>query len=290
VETKEGTRPAETGDIDAMIAVKDAATAGWDPPSAQPDAERIAGQRQLFEHLLETGSSAVAMREGAVVGFANAIVREDVWFLSQLFVRPDVQSRGAGAEMLDDLLARGEARGARVRSVLSSDDPRALGLYLSRGMLPAGWSMVHFTRRVASKVKPTPAPVVPLQVSDQPQVDALDRDIRGFAHPQDHAFLRTVATGHAVRDDAGMAACFYVQPNGRVAPFLARDDRSVIAAVDAADAIAGPDASWSVPSAASAVVARLLDLGYRPGWLSTFCADGTLGEFRRTSLTGGALL
>lgn len=282
-------RPAAPADVDAMIAVKDAATEGWAVPRpASP--EELRRQRLLYEHLLRTGAAAVAIDRGELVGFGNAIVREDRWFLSQLFVRPDVQGGGAGAAVLDHLLARREARSARVRAVLSSDDPRALGLYLSRGMLPAGWSMVHMVRRVEPRAGPRPGTLSRLLPEDQPGVDALDRQVRGWARTIDHALFRELGSGHAVRDGGELGAYLYVQPGGRVAPLVARDDVTLLEAADAADGLAGPEAQWDVPSSASALVARLLDLGYRPSWLSTFCADGPVGPFDRLALAGGAFL
>jgi hypothetical protein len=276
-------------DIDALIAVKDAATADWGPDRATPGSDRHRAQRELFRHLLRTGSALAAFEGGEPVGFGNAIVREDVWFLSQLFVRPDTQSAGAGASILDGLLARPEAAAARVRAVLSSSDARALSLYFSRGMLPE-WLMVQFVRTVPRRVEPEPARLEPITEDDQPALDALDREVRGFARTVDHAFLRAISAGHVVRREGRVVAYVYVHPNGRVSPLVAADPGSLVGAVDAADAIAGPDAEWSAASSSPVLVRRLLGLGYRPGWLTTFCADGPVGPFDRIALAGGAFL
>ena len=223
------------------------------------------------------------------MGFGNAIVREDVWFLSQLFVDPRKQSAGAGGSILDGLLARPEAGGARARAVVSSSDPRALGLYLSRGMLP-GWSMVQFVRRAARRVEPEPASLEPLTEEDQAELDELDRGARGFARTVDHGFFRAIAEGHVVRRVGKIVAYAYLQPGGRVSPLVANDPASLVGAVDAVDAMAGPDAEWSAASSSPILVRRLLDLGYRPGWTTTFCTDGPLGPFSHVALAGGAFL
>jgi GNAT superfamily N-acetyltransferase len=276
--------------IDAMIAVKDAATAGWDAPPGPDDArDRARSQRDLFRHLMDTGATLVVVRDDRLIGFGTSIVREDVWFLSQLFVHPDVQSGGAGSRLLDGLLAMEQARRARVRAVLSSDDRRAFGLYLSRGMLPS-WSMIQFRRRAPRRAEPVVPELGALSEQDIAAVDDLDRGVRGFARRVDHAFLGSIATAYALRDGGRLVAYAYVHEGGKVGPLVAATPASLVAMVDAVDSVAGPDASWSVPSAASVLVARLLDLGYRPDWQSTFCADGALGPFDRTSLAGGALL
>jgi ribosomal protein S18 acetylase RimI-like enzyme len=286
--TKPALREATEADSAALIAIKDAATEGWEPERAEPDADAERAQRAVFGHLLATGSTIVALVDEEPVGFGNALRREDVWFLSQLFVRPDVQSGGHGARILDELLSRPEATGARVRCVVSSSDPRAFGLYMSRGMLP-GWLMVQFVRRGA--VPPRTEPDADLLVeADQDEIDAIDRDVRGWARTTDHGLLRRISTGYALRRDGGLAAYGYVQSGGRVGPLVARDESSLAEMVDVADAHAGADANWSVATSAPVVVRRLLELGYRPGWISTFCTDGPVGPFDRLALAGGAVL
>ncbi|MEX2458789.1 MAG: GNAT family N-acetyltransferase [Actinomycetota bacterium] len=285
--TKAALREATEADIDALIVLKDAATEGWDPEPQDPvAAHRV--QRVLFAHMLEYGTIIAALQDDEPIGFGTAIRREDAWFLSQLFVRPDAQSVGLGARILDELLARPEATGARVRCVVSSSDPRAFGLYLSRGMLP-GWLMVQFLRRGAPPVAPESEPDV-LVDSDQGEIDVLDREVRGWARTVDHGLLRRIGTGHALRREGQLAAFAYVQPNGRVGPLVARDESSLIEMVDLADVRAGAGAIWSVASSSPALVRRLLQLGYRPGWISTFCADGAVGPFDRVALAGGAVL
>ena len=45
----------------------------------------------------------------------------ELWFLSDLFVLPEAHGKGVGGELLQRCLAGGLERGARIRSVLSSE-------------------------------------------------------------------------------------------------------------------------------------------------------------------------
>jgi ribosomal protein S18 acetylase RimI-like enzyme len=93
-----------------------------------------------FHHVLSSGEMYVAVLDGAVVGFSGSLVRGRVRFLTDLFVRPDRQGRGLGGA----LLQRAMPVDGLIHATLSSQDPRAQGLYLQAGMVPR-WS--HFVLR-----------------------------------------------------------------------------------------------------------------------------------------------
>ena len=97
-------------------------------------AEDPAGSHIRLRHLLATdpGGCWVADDEdGEPAGVAIALVREGVWGLSLLVVRPDRQSTGLGRALLDRALAY--ADGARGGIILASPDPRALRVYARAG-------------------------------------------------------------------------------------------------------------------------------------------------------------
>src|SRR6266478_6623886 len=68
----------------------------------------------------------------SVRGMVSALVRGRVWYLSMFFVLPG----DLGRALLERALAYGEARGAEVRSVWASLDPRAQARYVMAGMAP----------------------------------------------------------------------------------------------------------------------------------------------------------
>src|SRR4051812_50096361 len=104
-------RPMEPADAEAVYAVSLAAFHDLDVrlgETPDPDAPH-SGAAQRVGRLQRTDPCGawVAERGGEIVGGALGIVREGVWGLSLLVVRPDAQSSGAGRELLARAYADG---------------------------------------------------------------------------------------------------------------------------------------------------------------------------------------
>ena len=90
-------------------------------------------------HMLATGDMRVAEVGGTVVGFAGAIQVErtargsDTHHLTDLFVHPGAQSKGVGRALVAALQ---EGRRDSPWATFSSNDPRAIALYVRAGMRP----------------------------------------------------------------------------------------------------------------------------------------------------------
>jgi len=156
-----------------------------DEPAPAPAG--TSGQLERFHHLLRTdpGGAWVAVDDDdRPLGAALALVREGVWGLSLLVVRPDAQSSGAGGALLRASLAHGN--GARGGIILATSDPRALRAYHR-----AGFTM-HPAARAAGApqgIEPDPA-VVPFDAGrDGAMAGAIGRTVRGAAHGEDLAAL-----------------------------------------------------------------------------------------------------
>src|SRR5579872_1549592 len=91
-----------------------------------------------MRHLLRTDAKLawLAIKDGRPIGFSVGFVRDELWFLADLFVLPEAYGKGVGGELLKRCVAAGDARGARVRAVASSHDLSAQRLYIQAGMLP----------------------------------------------------------------------------------------------------------------------------------------------------------
>jgi GNAT superfamily N-acetyltransferase len=144
----------EARDVDAVFHVSVAAFADLnrrmgDPEDSPPG---IAGARIRIGRLLGTdpGGAWVAEAGGEVAGAALAIVREGVWGLSLLIVRPESQSAGLGRELLARAWEHGS--GAHGWIVLSSRDPRALRAYARLGL------RLHPAMAAHGRPLATPAP------------------------------------------------------------------------------------------------------------------------------------
>ena len=118
-------RDADPSDLDAVYdvwyATEIVGLPNPPPPRTMP----------WFGHLLDVGRLVVAEERGAVVGFAGLLDLGSCVALSDLFVRPDRQSHGVGAALLDEVLP-----GGRPCVTMASADPRAIASYARRGMRP----------------------------------------------------------------------------------------------------------------------------------------------------------
>jgi len=192
-----------------------------------------AGLRRLHAHTLATDPArfVVAERRGRgggkrVVAFGSAVERGDVWFLSMLFVEPKEQARGVGRALLAEILPA-RLNGRVLATCTDSAQPVSNGLYASLGIVPR----MPLFNLIGRPAPDAPWPILPEDLSVErvaddeawtadPEVQALDRALLGFAHPEDHAFvLGEPRRGFAYRTGNGRLAAYgYAGDVGRVGP------------------------------------------------------------------------
>ncbi len=182
----------------------------------------LAPLRRLLAHTLASDPDRfwVALdADEEVCGFASATLREGLWFLAMLFVRPGTQAAGVGGALMDRTQA-GRDVDPGGPAVPGPDEPFATGihtwgmctdaaqpisngLYARRGMVPRipVWRLVGEVRRW-SAVPPLPASLEAVafervetegtegQRRLAEQLAVLDREIIGSAHQAEHGFLR----------------------------------------------------------------------------------------------------
>ncbi len=139
----------------------------------------------VLRHVFETGMMSVAEQEGRVLGFAGAITRGPVTFLTDLFVHPQIQSSGLGKTLLQQVLPQ---RLSLIRCTMSSTDPRAQSLYTRQGMQPL---FPHFNLQWRGRVHTEPL-ATDLEVVEGEAGDTAfvqwDAQVGGRTRPVDHAF------------------------------------------------------------------------------------------------------
>jgi GNAT superfamily N-acetyltransferase len=239
----------------------------------------------VYRHLLRTGALFVA-DDPDPAGFSAAILRDGVWFLSQLWVLPERQGEGIGAALLDEALAWGSGAGAF--TVVASPHPAAVTLYLRASMYPL-WIQYELEDPGRAPIPEPPPGADPLRDDDQPWVDALDRQVRGAVRPEDHALFRGEATGLALRPDGRPRGYVYAWPGGKVGPGAVRDPADLPDLLRAARHAAGGPISVAVPSTNWTALRELLGLGLVPTTINTFLASRPLGDGARYLSSGGAL-
>jgi GNAT superfamily N-acetyltransferase len=147
-----------------------------------------------------------------IVGYARSLVRDQVWMLTEFFVVPGHHRRGIGAALLTHCLEGGREYGANTTLVLASQHPSADSLYMRTAgcfpripmlllagsintlRLPQSETSIEDERlqrinRGSSDLHPLIyAEPMALTPEVQRSLDALDREIVGYAREQEHRF------------------------------------------------------------------------------------------------------
>ncbi len=200
-------RPMLSDDADAVVDVMRDAFAelerslGQAPPAPTtdraPDLVRI-------RHLVASdpaGAWVTVGDDGVLDGAALAILREGLWGVSLLVVRPDHQSTGRGSALLGAAAAYGA--GSRGGLILASQDARALRAY---------WRVGCVLRPAMEALGPVKGrPPAPPRVragrwpADRELVDAAGRAVRGAGHGSDAEAWLASGQELLIHDDGGFA-------------------------------------------------------------------------------------
>jgi ribosomal protein S18 acetylase RimI-like enzyme len=232
-------------------------------------------ERVAHPFTTDPGGAFVAELDADVIGVAQAIVRERLWSLSLFAVAPATQSVGAGAALLDSAMAyRGEAD---CGLIVSSNDPRALRLYASRGfaLIPTFEAEGSVDRR---RVPRRTGSVREDDSGDLESLAELTRAIRGAPYTPELPY----AVGRGGRllrmADRGFTV---LAENGRVWVLVARDEEAATSLLWNALALTDGEASirwitgeqqWAIDVI---VRARLPLVAY-----GALCVRGTPGALR----------
>lgn len=303
-------RPARREDLPACARIWRLAINDYIERLNQPPIpDDLASITTQYGHLLDTDPArfVVATRPDAeeptgerVVGLVAAIVRDPLWFLSMLFVLPEEQGIGLGRTLLERVLPEPGA-GLCLGTAIDSAQPISMALYSQYGMLPR-LPVLHLIGDVRRPAALAPLPdgvtatafeAIAAGPPDGPGhrelsaiVEAIDRELLGFEHPQDHRHLRVMGRrGFLYRDrDGAVLGYGYGSEVGRVGPIAVRRSEllgPVLGHVMGAIRARGAYAVW-VPGSATEAVVSLLEAGLRiEPFPILFCWDRPLTDFSR---------
>lgn len=299
-------RPATADDLPTCGAIWRAALNDYMGRLNLPEIpDDLAAILRLHRHLQATDPAQFLVAEQAapdggrrIVAFGAAVQRDAVWFLSMLFVLPDVQAAGIGRTLLTRLLPT--AGSAALATCTNSAQPISNGLYASLGMVPR----MPLLRLVGladhpSELPPLPAGVQPIGFDEvdrdgdriggaalDDEIASLDRDAAGFEHPADHALVR--AEGRRgflyLGPDGGPVGYGYASESGRVGPIAVRDSALLGSVIGHLVTIVQPRGAFGLwlPGAAEAIVGPLIRAGFRlEGFPCLLCWDRPFADFAR---------
>ena len=262
-------RAGRADDIPVMAAI----LAANKEPIGWPDLPHLGWP--YLDHLVARARTNVAEADGAVVGFGGSVGvgRDDVRFLTDLFVEPGSHGRGAGQSLLSPLL-----EGSVERMTFSSGNQQALGLYIRAGMRP-WWPLLYVE-----------IPAGALAGSDS-GVEARPADVEetarwsdawtGVDRSVDFAHFASLpgASGYLIEDDGAVAAVGWARRERKRADGRWLDHASLAPDADPvriglallATAAGGARLMAAVPGP-HPVVAPLLEGGARIRGRDQFCA------------------
>jgi GNAT superfamily N-acetyltransferase len=287
---------------------------------------------RLAEHLLATDPERFRVavmgspKRERLAGFAIALQREHVWFLSQLYVLPSDQGQGIGQALLSLVLPSDAGPGDADRdpgdsphkpgvlaTCTDAAQPVSNALYGKLGIV-ARMPVFNLIGRLSSPqalpqlpkdVEPVPLeptgqlahrnPAAPGKADLAGVVDSIDRAVLGYAHRADHDFLRIQGrSGFLYRAAAGNPLGYgYSSRAGRFGPVALLDGTltaPVIGHLMRAIEPRGAASVW-VPGANDRAMVALLRAGFRlEGFPAMFCWSRPFAAFERYLPAGLALL
>jgi GNAT superfamily N-acetyltransferase len=299
-------RAARPGEIGACAEIWRTSINDYIVPLGQheipPDSNQVV---RLFTHLQSTDPERFVVAttgEGGderVVAFTSAVVREHLWYLSMLFVLPELQGVGVGRELLALVLP---ADAATIRSTATdSAQPVSNALYATYGIVPRMplLNLVGLPERPAA-FGSLPSGIVPVAFETVAGgaavggghdglvrlIDGLDREIVGVAHPQDHRYLRTEGRHGWLYcgPDGSPLGYGYAGESGRLGPVVARDPdllAPILGHLTSAVIPRGASAIW-IGGPADRALLPLLQAGFRlEAFPVLLCWDRPYADFSR---------
>ncbi len=226
-----------------------------------------------------------------IIGYARSVVRDRVWSLTEFFVLPSQHRQGIGGSLLANCMQDGDNAGADTRLVLASHHPDADSLYIRRAgclplmpmMLLAGSSTslrppdncsgtiadnlltglyderfvspMVLKSQTSEDMRDVVAEPVTARAELLDDMNALDREIVGYARPAEHLHWIKEMGG-----DHGAARVFRARGENRILgySYVGANCSGPTLAVDPADL---PRFFYHVSCAASALYRTGGDIG-----------------------------
>jgi GNAT superfamily N-acetyltransferase len=221
------------------------------------------------EHLAATAAEDWVAEDpdGEVIGWAQSIERDGMLELTKFFVDPTAQSRGVGRGLLERAFPLGRGH---TRTIVATQDPRAVALYLRFGVGFAASTIELLGRPRPStvtgdlsidRVEPGDHDAAERSVMD------LERVLLGHTRREDTRFLLTERPAWLARREGrvvGMAFGLAVDSCGPIGALDPADIPALMAAVETDAAERGvAEIGFTVPMSNSTAIEHGLARGFR---------------------------
>lgn len=294
-------RPARDTDVERTYAVfleaaDDLNARIGRPPRAgtgAPPHRALALRRSCVRH--DGDRFWVAEMDGAVVGFAIAILRDDIWHLAALHVQPAHQGRGIGSELVRRSMA-GCGPTTALTTITDAVNPISNAIYMRAGMLFQDAMLTFDGPSVAPIRDDGIEPLEQVAVSrprDYKVLAAIDLATIGFARSVDHDLWGSIEglQGVLLVRDGVVRGYAYVAADGAIGPLAVLDPADLAPALDVAAAMAatlGADSIHArIPGSARVATEWLVARGARLSGIGLFLASRPVGRLDRYVTSGG---
>jgi ribosomal protein S18 acetylase RimI-like enzyme len=241
----------------------------------------------LYEHLaLSAHHFQIAEQDGQAVGFARSILRGELQQLTEIFIRPEVQSSGMGRELIRRTFSD---NGTALRSIIATTDVRAQSLYLKAGVYPR-FPLFYFGRQPEKNAVEKDLVFQPFVASPEnlAVIGDLDLTIVGHRRDIDHKWLSLNRQGYLYYRDGEVVGYGYT--GSRDGPFALQetsDFPAVLAHAENQALMAGRDEfGVEVPMINQTAVDYLLGRGFRiDSFMAIFMSNVPFGQFENYIVT-----
>lgn len=243
----------------------------------------------FYQHVLGTGAFQVAEADGRIAALACAILRDQLWFLSGFWARPDLQRQGIGMPALRTVWNAGKEAGATVFFVDASRDLPAMAAYMKMGMLPGCQILVFEGTPQSTGTISSDYVVAPL---DKAFAMHLDQTIRGTRREVDHDYF--VATGSHGRQvfHKGDSIGYYYLEDSRIGPAAwseAAHSEALLTLACREASAAAANVSFQVPGLNHAALRFALQSGLRLTSFSHLLMSAPFGRLEQYIPSGPGL-
>jgi GNAT superfamily N-acetyltransferase len=221
---------------------------------------------------------------GELMGYARSIERGGLFELTELFVRPGLQSKGVGRALMEHAfpLGRGE-----VRSIIATTDVRATARYYAADTVARFpyFTMVGAPRSDARSRDVTPE-AIGTDATALTAITEIEREVLDFARGADELrWLAETRPGYLFTR-GGEPIGFAFVAKDAVGPIAAReatDLPAILGHVEALAAEAGTERlEMEVPGINEVAVRHMLGRGFHiDPWINLFMSNRPFGRFDR---------